>query len=544
MTKTKLKEIFILFSLLFTIPLIFVGCGGDGNNSNTNTNGSNMGGQNNTAGGELTITGFSPAEGKAGETVTITGKNFSTNPANNSVSFNGEEAVVTSSTLTQIIVKIPVKADTGFITVVSGSQSATSSTFFIISPPPEITSFTPQSGMAGDLITITGTNFSNALSGNIVKVGGTDAVIKSSTSTQIITCVPEGADSGPILISVGQNGAMTSTNFIVTHAFAGYYSDGTKTIPSIWIGERTASEYTRIDLSGDETHNAMAYSPVVTSGGFVYTAGSYFDGTKLVPCYWTVKGNTAVRTDIGDGTHASVAAAISVSNGVVYTGGSYFDGDKYIPCYWKDTVRTDLAGDGINDSLVYSIDVSGGKVYLSGFYDDGAMLVACCWIVSETGTTRTDLPGDGLNDSCAFSLKVVNGIIYTSGFYADGSKEIPCYWTINTSGVTRTDLPGDGIHNAYAAALTLFEGTVYIAGFYSDGTKLIPCYWTGSTRTDCYVWFDYPGRALTISISAGTVITAGAYYDGKKTIACVWMNGFLIELPGDGINNTEIISSF
>jgi hypothetical protein len=39
-------------------------------------------------------------------------------------------------------------------------------------------------------------------------------------------------------------------------------------------------------------------------GGNLYVTGNYHDGTKQVPCYWTLTGTTITRTDLaGDGVH-------------------------------------------------------------------------------------------------------------------------------------------------------------------------------------------------------------------------------------------------
>ena len=102
---------------------------------------------------------------------------------------------------------------------------------------------------------------------------------------------------------------------------------------------------------------------------------------------------------------------------IVYTAGSYNNGLRQIPCYWAGTVRTDLAGDGTHSATAMCVYVSGGTVYTSGHYGDGSKQIPCFW----TGTTRTDLPGDGTHDSFAESIFVSAGTVYISGFYSNGS---------------------------------------------------------------------------------------------------------------------------
>src|SRR5688572_15788165 len=67
-------------------------------------------------------------------------------------------------------------------------------------PAPAIASVNPTSGYPGTLVTITGTSF-NAGEGNIVRFNSKDAVVVSSSSTEIIAKVPEDAGTGEVIIT-------------------------------------------------------------------------------------------------------------------------------------------------------------------------------------------------------------------------------------------------------------------------------------------------------------------------------------------------------
>ncbi len=71
-----------------------------------------------------------------------------------------------------------------------------------------VTSITPVSGTVGTEITITGTDFPTDISELSINFGGTAAVITSLSSTQIITQVPDGANSGAVTIAA--NGFSTT----------------------------------------------------------------------------------------------------------------------------------------------------------------------------------------------------------------------------------------------------------------------------------------------------------------------------------------------
>ncbi|MDE3144368.1 MAG: T9SS type A sorting domain-containing protein, partial [Bacteroidota bacterium] len=65
---------------------------------------------------------------------------------------------------------------------------------------PTISSFSPLSGMVGDAITITGTNFSSTASNNIVFFGATKATVSTATTTSLSVAVPTGAIYAPITV--------------------------------------------------------------------------------------------------------------------------------------------------------------------------------------------------------------------------------------------------------------------------------------------------------------------------------------------------------
>jgi hypothetical protein len=75
-------------------------------------------------------------------------------------------------------------------------------------PVPSITAVNPQQGKIGDQVTITGVNFSSALSENAVTFSGVPAIITSANTTQIVTTVPTNAVTGPVVVVV--NGQMAT----------------------------------------------------------------------------------------------------------------------------------------------------------------------------------------------------------------------------------------------------------------------------------------------------------------------------------------------
>ena len=78
------------------------------------------------------ITSITPSSGTVATTVTIIGNNFAISPSNNIISFNGKQAVVTSSTETEIVTAVPPGATTGLIYITHNGLTATSTTIFTV----------------------------------------------------------------------------------------------------------------------------------------------------------------------------------------------------------------------------------------------------------------------------------------------------------------------------------------------------------------------------------------------------------------------------
>lgn len=81
-----------------------------------------------------------------------------------------------------------------------------------VTPLPTVESISPAQGKAGDVISITGTNFSTVPAENIVSFNGVNAVVKTSTATKITVEAPT-ASTGPITVKVGANEAANKPVF-------------------------------------------------------------------------------------------------------------------------------------------------------------------------------------------------------------------------------------------------------------------------------------------------------------------------------------------
>ncbi len=165
------------------------------------------------------ITGVSPAEAFPGETVTITGTQFSAVAGENHVYFNNIEAIVSSSTATELKAVVPQGAATGKVKVELNDVFAESPSDFVVKQAtgsaPVITSFSPASGAAGADITITGHHFSTAAAQNNVLFNETVATVVTADSTSLTVKVPQGAITGAITITVEGRAVSSQQAFAV-----------------------------------------------------------------------------------------------------------------------------------------------------------------------------------------------------------------------------------------------------------------------------------------------------------------------------------------
>jgi hypothetical protein len=158
------------------------------------------------------ISAFTPASASTDFVVTITGTNFTGASA---VRFGGVDArsftVVSSTTITAIV----AGGASGEVSVTTNYGTAKLGGFTYTTRL-KITGFTPAAGAVGSTVYINGSNFSAALSGNHVRIGGIIATVVSASPNQIAVKVPTG--TGYERISVTVNGATAYSNlpFIVT----------------------------------------------------------------------------------------------------------------------------------------------------------------------------------------------------------------------------------------------------------------------------------------------------------------------------------------
>ncbi|MEI7831890.1 MAG: SUMF1/EgtB/PvdO family nonheme iron enzyme [bacterium] len=153
-----------------------------------------------------TITSFTPTRGLVGTVVTIHGTNLFEAPSSTTVKCNGVVSPVDTQTLTMVI---GAGATTGKLSVTTPGGTATSIVAFTVLQPPVITAVTPNSGFAGQVINIYGTDLLEITALKLNGVSIPYTVVK--VGKQISFKIPHNMTSGPITISTVLAGTATSS---------------------------------------------------------------------------------------------------------------------------------------------------------------------------------------------------------------------------------------------------------------------------------------------------------------------------------------------
>ncbi|MEJ2559487.1 MAG: Ig-like domain-containing protein, partial [Anaerolineae bacterium] len=152
--------------------------------------------------------------------------------------------------------------------------------------PPTITSFTPASGQVASVVTVNGSNFSDAVA---VAINGAAASFTVVSDNMIYATVPDAGTSGQISVTNGTGIGLSTTNFTVVAS------------PSVLIGAGDIAQCSRSNL-GEETAQLLdnIAGTVITLGDNVYPDGTE---SQFSDCYDPTWGRHKARIRPAPGNH-------------------------------------------------------------------------------------------------------------------------------------------------------------------------------------------------------------------------------------------------
>lgn len=298
-----------------------------------------------------TLSALSPSSGGSGTSVVLTGTGFdAVTPANNLVKFGSASATVTAATATSLTVTVPVLTlGTSYpVSVTVGSQTSSEAQNFSVKPG--IVSLSSTSGLVGNSLTITGTNFDAEATNNTVNFGSTQATVTSASATSLTVTVP----------------TVTAGNYNLTVTVAGQTSQPSSfnilpSVTSLSAANGFAGDTVIISGSGFDTiatNNTVKFGTVPAT----ITAASATSLTVTVPA---IPGGTPkVTVSVGGQTSAEdrpftlqvSASSLSVTSGSIGSSVT-ITGRSFDPTAANNTVKFGSVSASITDATATSLTV-------------------------------------------------------------------------------------------------------------------------------------------------------------------------------------------
>ncbi len=217
-----------------------------------------------------------PASGPHGSTVTISGGEFGDfqSTQNNRVEFNGVSALVQQWESDFIMVKVPLKATTGKVTVLNGDSVTDAGTFTV--QKVEITRVEPEEAEAGTTLTVYGKNFGNTAGSrdpntmfgvNQVTVNGIRAQVQKWRPNRIEVAIPANATTGDVEVRLASSDPLpdgsccSPVEYIVSNGVP------LNVIPPIFIQPAKGPVGSKVVLSGQDFGDSLPPDGAVQIGG-------------------------------------------------------------------------------------------------------------------------------------------------------------------------------------------------------------------------------------------------------------------------------------
>jgi sugar lactone lactonase YvrE len=254
----------------------------------------------------------------------VAGTGFSPIAASNVLAFNGEKAVTTGVTSSNLTSSVPQGATSGPTSLQVGTLTVLGPNFSVL---PVVSDFSPKQGEPGTIVTVTGSGFDGKTkTNNMVEFNGVAGTITESTATQLKVRVPAGAENGPLKLTVNGQEVATAESFkaaVKIRTVAGTLAPKSTTATE-WPADYAAA--------------------VVDADGNLYVSASNMDTVyKISPTgtLSTVAGNGSEDFE-GDGGPA-VDAALSAPEGLALDA----SGNLYIADSSNHRIRKVEASTGV-----------------------------------------------------------------------------------------------------------------------------------------------------------------------------------------------------
>lgn len=410
---------------------------------------------------------------------------------------------------------------------------------------PVISSFSPNKGSIGSLVTLMGSNLNAPTS---LTIGGISALVVSNTGSQIVAMVMPGSSTGTVSITTAAGTATGSGNFIVevtlppfrqqgtklagTGSIGGTYqgwssaisADGNTAIVggpfdntswgAAWIFTRSGSSWTQqgLKLSGYDSIGDpyQGWAVALSANGTTALIGGPSDSGGIGATWvftrsgnvWTQQGRKLVGTgSIGGQIYQGNSVSLSADGNTALVGGPYdnaFSGAVWVfkraGNVWAQQ-GSKITGTGAIGFAAFgyavSLSADGLTAIAGGFYDNSN--IGAAWILKSNGNSWTQ-QGNKLVGSGSVGATVLQG--FSVSLNADGNTAI---------------IGGPGDNNSIGAAWVFTRSG---SSWTQQGSKLVGAGYVGSGTNQ--------GNAVTLNADGNICMFSGNYDDSNNGAAWVF----------------------
>ncbi len=387
------------------------------------------------------LTSFSPAAVGTNGQVTLKGSNFSWVTT---VKFGGQPATILSRTDTTIVAVLTANGASGSVMIVGDVDSSALPGFTFV-PAPQISTFTPQSGTTGTVVTITGANFEWATSVYFGAIPAQSFTIISPTQIQATVGAGESGDVGvgnlwnggyksgflffnpPVISSFSPAGGgpgvtitITGTNLNGATAVkiggvaASSFTVISPTSINAVVGNGAASGVVEVTTPGGTATLAgftlipnpviSSFTPVTAAAGTTVTlTGSNFTGATVVQfggvpaASFVVNSATSITAVVGTG--ASGPVSVTTPGGTGTLAGFSFIPKPVISAFTPATAASGTTVTLTGTAFTGATAVRFGGVNATSFTVNSATSITAVVGTGASGTVIVTTPGgsDTLN---------------------------------------------------------------------------------------------------------------------------------------------------
>ena len=232
-----------------------------------------------------------PPLGPPGTTVTISGEDFGTfqSTRENKVSFNGIPALIQLWEPDFIMVKVPLRAQSGSVVVVNGGTRRVVGVFDVRQP--QITKLEPSEVEAGSLLIVHGNNFGNTAGSrdpntmfgvNQVLIGGIRANVRKWRPTKVEVKIPANAQTGKVTVRLASSDPLPDGSCCAKVDYAISNSMPVTVIPLVTFQPTDGPVGSKVVLSGQDFGETKPVGAAVLIGGKPATIALWSNRTIVV----------------------------------------------------------------------------------------------------------------------------------------------------------------------------------------------------------------------------------------------------------------------